>query len=68
MNSEKEMVFFLKLHYIIYKWSKEAIANGIEDKLINGLSFKLNPGASYVVGRSFGYEINSYRPDRRQLA
>mgnify|MGYP003347592205 CR=1 FL=1 len=29
----------------------EAIANGIEDKLINGLSFKLNPGASYVVDR-----------------
>ena len=29
----------------------EAIANGIEDKLIDGLSFKLNPGASYVVDR-----------------
>ena len=29
----------------------EAIANGIEDKLIDGLSFKLNPGASYVIDR-----------------
>jgi len=29
----------------------EAIANGIEDKLIEGLSFKLNPGASYVIDR-----------------
>ena len=29
----------------------EAIANGIEDKLIVGLSFKMNPGASYVVDR-----------------
>jgi hypothetical protein len=29
----------------------EAIANGIEDKLIDGLSFKLSPGASYVTDR-----------------
>ncbi len=29
----------------------EAIANGIEDKLIDGLSFQMNPGASYVVDR-----------------
>ena len=29
----------------------EAIANGIEDKLIDGLSFKMTPGASYVVDR-----------------
>jgi hypothetical protein len=29
----------------------EAIANGIEDQLIDGLSFKMNPGASYVVDR-----------------
>ena len=29
----------------------EAIANGIEDKLIDGLSFKMNPGASYLVDR-----------------
>ncbi len=29
----------------------EAIANGIEDKLIEGLSFKMTPGASYVVDR-----------------
>jgi len=29
----------------------EAIANGIEDKLIDGLSFRLNPGASYVTDR-----------------
>ena len=29
----------------------EAIANGIKDKLIDGLSFKMKPGASYVVDR-----------------
>jgi hypothetical protein len=29
----------------------DAIANGIEDKLIDGLSFKMNPGASYIVDR-----------------
>ena len=29
----------------------EAIANSIEDKLVDGLSFKLNPGASYIVDR-----------------
>ena len=29
----------------------EAMANGIEDKLIDGLSFKLNPGAYYVTDR-----------------
>ena len=29
----------------------EAIASGIEDKLIDGLSFKMQPGASYVVDR-----------------
>ncbi len=29
----------------------EALADGIEDKLIDGLSFKMNPGASYVVDR-----------------
>ena len=29
----------------------EAISNGIEDKLIDGLSFKMNHGASYVVDR-----------------
>ena len=29
----------------------EAIANGIEDKLIDGLSFRLDPGASYVTDR-----------------
>mgnify|MGYP003346244329 CR=1 FL=1 len=44
----------------------EAIANGIEDKLINGLSFKLNPGASYVVDRrSVTYHpqgSNIYKP------
>ena len=27
------------------------MANGVEDKLIDGLSFKLQPGASYVVDR-----------------
>ena len=44
----------------------EAIANGIEDKLIDGLSFKLNPGASYVVDRrSVTYHpqgSNIYKP------
>ena len=29
----------------------EAIANGIEDRLIDGLSFKLAPGASYITDR-----------------
>ena len=29
----------------------EAMANGVEDKLIDALSFKLQPGASYVVDR-----------------
>ena len=29
----------------------EAMATGVEDKLIDGLSFKMNPGASYVVDR-----------------
>ena len=29
----------------------EAIANGIEDILIDGRSSKMNPGASYVVDR-----------------
>ncbi len=29
----------------------EAIANGIEDELIDGLSFKMQPGASYVIDR-----------------
>lgn len=44
----------------------EAIANGIEDKLIDGLSFKLNPGASYVTERkSVTYHpqgSNIYKP------
>ena len=29
----------------------EAIANSVEDRLIDGLSFKLRPGASYVTDR-----------------
>ena len=29
----------------------EAIAKGIEDQLVDGLSLKLNPGASYVTDR-----------------
>lgn len=29
----------------------EAVANGVQDKLIDGLSFKLSPGASYVTNR-----------------
>ena len=44
----------------------EAIANGIEDKLIDGLSFKMNPGASYVIDRrSVTFHLqgsNIYKP------
>ena len=44
----------------------EAIANGREDKLIDGLSFKMNPGASYVTDRrSVTYHpqgSNIYKP------
>ena len=29
----------------------EAMANSVEDVLINSLSFKLDPGASYIVDR-----------------
>ena len=29
----------------------EAIANGVEDRLIDGLSFKLAPEASYITDR-----------------
>ena len=29
----------------------ETLASGVEDKLIDGLSFKLQPGASYVLDR-----------------
>ena len=29
----------------------EAMANAVEDKLIDGLSFKMQPGASYVTER-----------------
>ena len=29
----------------------EAVANGVEDKLVDGLSFRLSPGASYVTNR-----------------
>ena len=36
--------------YIIYQMV-EAMANGIEDRLIDGLSFKLAPGASYITDR-----------------
>ena len=44
----------------------EAFANGVEDKLIDGLSFKLAPGASYVTDRrSVTYHpqgSNIYKP------
>lgn len=44
----------------------EAIANSIEDYLIDGLSFKMRPGASYVIDRqSVTYHpagSNIYRP------
>ena len=29
----------------------EAMANSVEDYLINGISFKLSPGASYITDR-----------------
>ena len=29
----------------------EGVANSVEDKLVDGLSFKLKPGASYVTER-----------------
>ena len=42
------------------------MANGVEDKLIDGLSFKMQPGASYVVDRrSVTYHpqgSNIYKP------
>ena len=44
----------------------EAIANSLEDRLIDGLSFKLNPGASYVTDRRSAtfhpQGSNIYRP------
>ncbi len=44
----------------------EAVANGVEDKLIDRLSFKLQPGATYVLDRrSVTYhtqESNIYTP------
>ena len=44
----------------------EAIANSVEDQLIDGLSFKMQPGASYVVERkSVTYHpqgSNNYEP------
>ena len=33
----------------------EAIANGVEDKLIDSLQFKLKDGASYINDRSVTY-------------
>ena len=33
----------------------EAMANSVEDYLIDGLSFKLAPGASYVTDRPVSY-------------
>ena len=45
----------------------EAIANSIEDYLIDGLSFKLRPGASYVIDRQsvtfHPQGSNIYRPN-----
>ncbi len=43
-----ELRFFLNLRYT---HMVEAIASGIEDKLIDGLSFKMNTVASYVIDR-----------------
>ena len=33
----------------------EAMANSVEDYLIDGLSFKLSPGAAYVTNRRLVY-------------
>ena len=38
------------IHIYIYKMV-EAIANSAEDYLIEGLNFKLSPGASYITDR-----------------
>ena len=46
----------------------EAMANAVEDKLIDGLSFPMNPGASYVIDRrSVAYRpqgSNIYQPQQ----
>ena len=39
------------LSYIYIYKMVEAAANSVEDYLIDGLSFKLSPGASYVTNR-----------------
>ena len=31
----------------------EAYANSVEDRLVDGLTFKMNPGASYINSRRF---------------
>ncbi len=42
----------LKNHFLIYIISMvEAIANSVEDKLIDSLTFKLKEGASYITDR-----------------
>ena len=46
---ESENYFLMPVY--IQDLMVEAMANGVEDKLIDGLSFKLQPGASYVVDR-----------------
>ena len=37
----------------------EAVANGVEDKLVDGLSFKLVPGASYIMTEGHVHSIQS---------
>ena len=45
----------------------EAQSSAVEDHLIEGLSFKLNPGASYVIDRKFSTfhpsGSNTYSPN-----
>ena len=45
----------------------ESISNGVEDQLIDGLSFKLPPGSSYVTDRRkctfWASGSNIYKPD-----
>ncbi len=45
----------------------EAISNGVEDYLIDGLSFKLPPGSSYITDRKkvtyWASGSNIYKPE-----
>ena len=45
------MYLLILLYYSIYIYTMEETASSIEDHLLEGLSFKLKPGASYVQSR-----------------